>query len=379
MKLPIDRTLLKLRQHSSGSEPGELVIRLAVMADDDQLWWLPAASAPRPISWTQAAELSRKHPAQVLLDARGLRLDWLELPPGVKPQEAELLLEDQICQPLEEVAVLPLQKKGRQLLTATLDHRQADAWQARLEGEDIRVARWIPETLAFTQASSEEDLVLAEDGWVWHYKAGVQKLLLLPAGVHQASGLLEHSMPLDTQELRQTALVPFLAEHLPPKINLWPSSPLQNLARFLRPLKQLRVSPAVILPWLLVGIFLAGHLSFQQLASANAPAQQDKLEQLARELFGEEVPLRNLRQQAQRRLELLQEHRQWQQQRLDAWQELQEVLGRLTHLELQALNLNEEGLSAEIKGVEEKDQASLREVTGRWQFSEQQARWEKSL
>lgn len=381
MKLQIDQALMKLMRLRQGptSGQGQLVIRLAVTAEDDQVWWLPPASAPRQVSWPEAAELSQKRPAQVLLDARGLRLDWLELPPGVKAQEAELLLEDQICQPLEEVDVIPLQKKGRQLLTVTLDHQQAQAWQARLNTQGVRVARWIPETLAFAQASPETDLVLAEAGWVWHYQAEEQKLLLLPAAVHQASGLLKDSLPLETEQLSQGALVPFLAENLPAKINLWPSSPLQDLQRFLRPLKQLRASTALILPWVLVGVLLVGHLSFQQLASAQSPAQQEKLEHLARELLGEEVPLRNLRQQAQRRLELLQEHRQWQQQRLDAWQELQEVLSSMNHLELQALSLNDAGLTAQIKGVQEADQARLRQVAGRWQFSDQQASWEKRL
>ncbi|MDR9468580.1 hypothetical protein [Marinospirillum sp.] len=357
----------------------ELVIRLAVTADDDQLWWLPVASAPRQISWPEVAELSYKRPAQVLLDARGLRLDWLQLPPGVKPGEAELLLEDQLCQPLDEVEVLPLQKKGRQLLTATLDHRQAEAWQTRVESQGVRVDRWIPEDLAFAQASPEDDLVLVENGWVWHYQADEQKLLLLPEAVHQASGLLEGSLPLETEQLPQKALVPFMAEHLPPQVNLWPSSSLQALLRPLRRIKQLRTSFALIFPWLLVVVFLAGHLSFQQLASADSPARQEQLAQLARELLGEEVPLRNLRQQAQRRLELLQEHRQWQQQRLDAWSELQQVLRRLDHLELQALSLGEQGLTAQIEGVEEADQARLRQLDGRWTFTDKQARWENSL
>ena len=365
-----------LKKISSKSQ-GKLLVRLGLQPEEDQFWWLPPASAARRIDEIQALELSRKTPAVVLLDARGLRLDWLELPPGVKPQEAELLLEDLISQPLEEVEVRPLQKQGRRLQTATLDKARALQWQQRIAELGLRVERWLPENLAF--ALRGENLSVEEQGLVWHYRVETDELLVLPLGVFQQAGLAGESSLVSSDQLTPAALVPFLAQQLPVKLNLWPASVVDQFLQPLRQFKHLRQQLPVALPWVLILVLIAGQglvplFSGQQQADAQA-----QLQSLSQALMGEDLPPRLLRQQVERRLELVQEHRQWQEARVQAWDELQGLLAQQRHLKLEALTLNEAGVSARLQGVQQEDQARLRQLAGRWQFTEQQAHWELSL
>ena len=369
--------MLLKRINSKGQ--GRLVVRLALQPEEDQFWWLPPASAAREVDEYQARELSRQTPAEVLLDARGLRLDWLELPPGVKANEAELLLEDLISQPLEEVDVLTLQKKGRRLQTATLEKTRAQAWQDRVDELGLKVKRWLPENLPFASAAGESDLLIEEAGLIWYYRSASDELLVLPAGVYQQSGLADEAAPVESNSLASGALVPFLAEYLPAKINLWPRSPLQSFIQPLQQLKHLRAQLPVALPWVLILVLLAGQAVMPGFSGQQQANQAEQLESLSQELLGEILPERHLRQQVERRLELIQEHRQWQSERLQAWEELQALLARHSHLKLAALTLNENGVSARLQGVEEADQAHLRQLDGRWNFTDEQADWEKSL
>ena len=358
---------------------GQLVVRLALQPEEDQFWWLPPAAAACQVDEYQARELSRQTPAEVLLDARGLRLDWLELPPGVKPNEAELLLEDLISQPLEEVEVIILQKKGRRLQTATVEKKRSQAWQERADELGLKVKRWLPENLAFAQAAQEGDLLLQEQGLVWDYRSLTDELMVLPAGVYQQSGLAGESAPLETTSLQAGALVPFLAQHLPAKINLWPASVLDHLTQPLQQLKRLRSQLPVALPWALILILLAGQAVLPRFSGQDSANQTEQLASLSQALMGEVLPERHLRQQVERRLQLVDEHRQWQSERLQVWEELQALLARHSHLKLAALTLNETGVSASLLGVEEADEARLRQLDGRWRFSEEQADWEKEL
>jgi len=367
---------LKALTMKAAKRQDQLLVRLALQPEEDQFWWLPAASAARELDQDQAAQLSQQYPAEILLDARGLRLDWLELPPGVKANEAELLLEDLISQPLEEVQVLALQKKGRQLQTATLENSRAAAWQERVDELGLKVKRWLPENLAFAQAAQEESLVIAEKGLVWHYRKDSDELLVLPAGVYQQSGLGSDLLP--SEDLPQRALVPFLADHLPPKINLWPSSVLQSLLQPLRQLKQLRGQLTWVVPWALILVLMIGQLIIPGFSDQQRQ-QDEQLERLSHELMGEAIPARNLRQQVEGRLERMQSHRQWQKERLQAWQALEALLADYPHLKLAALQLKATGVSARLVDVEEADQARLRALEGQWTFTDNQAYWEKTL
>ena len=49
------------------------------------------------------------------------------------------------------------------------------------------------------------------------------------------------------------------------------------------------------------------------------------------------------------------------------------------HIQVAALVLNEQGLTAKLQGVKATDQTALKSLTGRWQFTGEQATWELSL
>lgn len=358
-----------------------LIIRLALDPAQDEYWWLPQGAAGHPLSPTQARELSRATPAVVLLDAAGIRLEPVSLPPGVKVGEAALLLEDQLCQPLDDVEVLPVQRQGRDLLLAVIDRQLAAAWQQRLVDAGIRVARWIPEVLAFRQAwDSEQPLLLQGDAQRWLFLPQhwtllpLEPELTLPDYLNlqdEANPWVERHLA----DLPQRALVPWLAAHLPVRINLWRQSALQRLR--LPPALQLtRRRALLLLPWVLV--LLAGLVQLAVRPSGHAPVRQD-LQQAFEQVMGPGQSLRQAQQQVQQRLDRLMVQRQWQQQRLDAWQPLQQQLQAFPAIRLQQLAFLERGIRAELQGVTEASQTALRQVPGRWTFTEDRAVWEQDL
>lgn len=350
-----------------GNKPRNLlVVRLDIQPERDECWWLPVAAAPRRISLEEAAHISQRVPAVVLLDHRAIRLDWLERPPGVKNSEAALLLEDLLCQPLDEVDVSVLQNQGRRLQTAVVDQQQAQDWQQRLQQVKLRVARWIPEALCVQQAwQKPEALLLEEPLRHWLYLPDQQQLLAFsPAWLSENQ--LNHwvgdrsLIRLTPEDLPSGSVVVWLAQHLPRKITLWKataaSSRLQGFKRW--PWQPLR-------PWLLLVLLLLVLQGTKLLlpSSANPPRSVDTA---SLELL-------------EARLERSIQQRHWQQQRLDAWRELQAYLDRAPHLKLQQLSLDQQGIRVVLVGVKSADQSALNQLPGRWQFSEQQGIWERAL
>ncbi|NLW05361.1 MAG: hypothetical protein GX029_09095, partial [Pseudomonadaceae bacterium] len=171
-----------------------LVIRLAVDSSQDEYWWLVPNAPASSLTAEQAASFSKTSPALVLLDAAAMRLDSLVLPPGVKANEAALLLEDQLSQPLEAVELVVLVKNGRKLQVASLDKLLAEKWQARLADKNIRVARWIPEALCLAELwQAPEQLVLVDEQQAWLWQTEQQSVLKLPLAwlnAEQAAPLL---------------------------------------------------------------------------------------------------------------------------------------------------------------------------------------------
>ncbi|GLR63079.1 type II secretion system protein GspL [Marinospirillum insulare] len=358
-----------------------LVIRLAVNSSQDEYWWLPEGAAASSLTAEQAASFSKTTPALVLLDAAAIRLDKLALPPGVKTNEAALLLEDQLSQPLEDVDVLILEKKGRELKVASLDKLLAKQWQARLADKNISVARWVPEALCLAELWQEpEPLLLIDKQQARLWNSQEQTLLTLPLAWINSSNNVSEAAPLlaaDTQQvniadLPQQALVPWLATGIPAKLNLWSESflmawlnklPIKNLLT-----KSLQLTPKQWFqasPWLLLVVVLMSQQMFIWLAKPVSEANP--------------VDVGQALQRLDRRLDNYTNHLNYQQQRMDAWQQLLNQLQSKQHIQVAALVLNEQGLIAKLQGVKPTEQTALKSLTGRWQFSAEQATWEVSL
>lgn len=361
------------REHSMKLKQPLLVIRLAVDSSQDEYWWLVPNAPASSLTAEQSASFSKTSPALVLLDAAAIRLDSLVLPPGVKANEAALLLEDQLSQPLEAVELVVLVKNGRKLQVASLDKLLAEKWQARLAGKNIRVARWIPEALCLAELwQAPEQLVLVDEQQAWLWQAEQQSVLKLPLAwlnAEQAAPLLAaDAQQMNVKDLPQQALVPWLATGIPAKLNLWPESwlnklPIKNLL-----VKNLQLTPKQWFqasPWLLLVVVLISQQTFSWLAKPKNVTNPVEISQQV--------------QQLDRRLDNYTNHLNYQQQRLDAWEKLLSQLQSKQHIQVAALVLNEQGLTAKLQGVKATDQTALKSLTGRWQFTDEQATWELSL
>ena len=365
------------REHSMKLKQPLLVIRLAVDSSQDEYWWLVPNAPASSLTAEQAASFSKTSPALVLLDAAAMRLDSLVLPPGVKANEAALLLEDQLSQPLEAVELVVLEKKGRELQVASLDKLLAEKWQARLADKNIRVARWIPEALCLAELwQAPEQLVLVDEQQAWLWQTEQQSVLKLPLAwlnAEQAAPLLAaDAQQINIKDLPQQALVPWLATGIPAKVNLWPESwlnklPIKNLlAKNLQQALQLTPKQWFLAsPWLLLVVVLISQQTFSWLAKPKNVTNPVEISQQV--------------QQLDRRLDNYTNHLNYQQQRLDAWEKLLSQLQTKQHIQVAALVLNEQGLTAKLQGVKATDQTALKSLTGRWQFTDEQATWELSL
>lgn len=349
-----------------------LVIRLAVDLLQDEYWWLVPNAPATKLTVEQAASFSKTSPALVLLDAAAIRLDSLVLPPGVKPNEAGLLLEDQLSQPLEDLELMVLEKKGRELQVASLDKLLAEKWQARLADKNICVARWIPEALCLAELwQAPEQLVLVDKQQAWLWQASEQSVLKLPLAwlnAEQAAPLLAtDAQQINVKDLPQQALVPWLASGVPEKVNLWPESWLNKLPikRYLQALQLTPKQGLLASPWLLLVVVL---MSQQTLSWLVKPKNITNPVEISQQV-----------QQLDRRLDNYTSHLNYQQQRLDAWENLLSHLQTKQHIQVAALTLNEQGLTAQLQGVKTSDQTVLKNLTGRWQFTDEQATWELSL
>lgn len=359
-----------------------LVIRLSQASQADEYWWLPSGAAAASLTPEQAAVLSKSTPALVLLDAAAIRLDEVTMPLGVKVTEVALLLEDQICQPIEEVLVIELEKQGRQVKLATLASQLAQEWQQRLADKNIRVARWVPEALCVAELWQQPaPLLLVDKQQAKLWNSEEQTLLTLPLAWINSPNNLSEAAPFitpDTQQMNvcdlpQQALVPWLASGIPVKVNLWPASWLAAWLNKL-PIKHLRQSlqltPKAWLqaaPWLLLLLVLLMQQGVNWLAKPASDLAVDKID-IRREV-----------QALDQRLDRYTQHLYFQQQRLDAWENLLSQLQTKQHIQLATLQLNEQGITAELVGVKAADQSALQTLDGRWRFSDEQAVWELKL
>jgi len=355
-----------------------LVIRLAVDSSQDEYWWLEPNAPATHLAVEQAASFSKTSPALVLLDAAAIRLDEVTLPLGVKVSESALLLEDQLSQPLEAVEVIVLEKKGRQVKLATLASQLAQVWQQRLADNNIRVARWIPEALCLAELWQQpEPLLLVDKHQVWLWNDKAQTLLTLPL-IWLNSPEIEPLLTTDTQqvnvnELPQKALVPWLATAIPVKVNLWSASwltaflnklPIKHLNTFLQFTSKAWLQAS---PWLLLVLVLLTQQSINWLAKPASDLAVDKID---------------IRQQVQsldQRLDNYTQHLYFQQQRLDAWQNLLSQLQTKQHIQVAAMQLDKQGIKAELVGIKPADQTALQTLDGHWSFADEQATWELKL
>ena len=355
-----------------------LVIRLSQDLLADEYWWLASGAPAASLTPEQAASFSKTTPALVLLDAGAIRLDEVTLPLGVKVSEAALLLEDQLSQPIEDVVVLALEKNGRQVKLATLASPLAKEWQQRLADKNIRVARWIPEALCLAELWQQpEPLLLVDKHQAWLWQAEQQSVLKLPLAwlnTEQAAPLLTaDTQQINVNDLPQQALVPWLATAIPAKVNLWSDSwltaflnklPIKHLNSFLQltPKAWLQASP-----WLLLVLVLLTQQSINWLAKPASDLAVDKID-IRREV-----------QRLDQRLDNYTQHLYFQQQRLDAWQNLLSQLQSKQHIQVAAMQLDEQGIKAELVGIKPADQTALQTLDGRWRFADEQATWELKL
>jgi len=349
-----------------------LVIYLAVDASQDEYWWLTPDAPASALTAEQAAGLSKKTPALVLLDAAAIRLDCITLPPGVKPHEVGLLLEDHLSQPLEDIELLVLEKKGHELKVATLDKSLAEQWRMRLTGKHIRVARWIPESLCFASLWQQpEQLLLVDQQRAWLWQADQQILLKFPVAwinsAQTAPLLTAATQQISINDLPQKARVPWLARGIPEKINLWPESWLNKIPakNYWQYIKLTPKQWGVASPWLLLVVILISQQVFTWLAKPVSVVDKSTIRQ--------EVELLN------QRLDNYVNHLSYQQQRLDAWQKLLSQLHTKQHLQLVMLQFNEQGIFAKLVGVKAADQRALKSLNGDWNFTGEQAVWELQL
>ena len=344
-----------------------LIIRLSVSALQDEYWWLPSCAQSKRITSLEAAQYSQTTPAIILLEAVSVRVVSITLPAKVKASEVGLLLEEQLCQTLEETLILPVQRNGRHLKVALIDQNLAQKWHARLKEQNIRIARWIPESCAFAAAwTDNDDLLLCAESQQWLF-IPQREILLSNRWVDLLQVWLpaSHSVQkISVNDLPEGAVIPWLARTLPKQINLWPQPWHSNL----RIPKWSNIPPAtlpVTTPWLLLLIALVS----VWLVKSGAPSTQQVIAQQYQQFMGEDLQIDTASSNIEKRLQQVTKHREWQLQRLDVWERLQKQLQLLPHISVSAMHFTEQGVRIELSGVMQKDQFFLRTVGGHWSFS----------
>lgn len=362
----------------------QLLIYLQPNLDECQYWWQASSLAQaEQITASQAAALSQQHAAVVILPSSCLRLDKLTLPAGVKPQEAALLLEDELCQALEETEVKILQQQGKELLVASYNAQLALTWPSFFAQQGIQVQRWVPEALCWLELYPESNLVLQAEQQLFLWQPASLGLVCL--ATHLAPQLTSSSsawadytqVDLNNQTLKN--YVPWLAKGMPPNINLWRQTLWQKANQYLSQqsawaatqnfLTKLNQRRSLLLPWSLVALVFISTQTFTWLA------QPSVINQLKTTEIAEQVTMLNLR------FDAFSQHLGWQAERLAAWQELTQVLEGLPHLRLEQLVMDTTGLQAEIHNLNVADQAKLESLQGKWEFNPaaQLAVWQLEL
>lgn len=354
-----------------------LIILLSVSGQYDEYWWIPANAQAQSLTATEAAQHSQKHPAMVLLESIGVRVEQVTLPAKVKVSEVGLLLEEQLCQSIDDVLLLPYQRKGRHLKVAVIDKALAQNWQNRLQDQAIQVARWIPESEAFAHAWTDDDaLLLYSEARQWLF-IPQQEILFNNRWVD----LLQVWLPatrsvqkISVSDLPDAAVLPWLASSLPQHINLWPQAWYSKL-RFPQWLYMTPGLFRLATPW---GLLLLT-LIIATLIKPNASSPHQRIAQQYLQLMGEPLNITQAPRRIEQRLQQLETHQDWQQQRLTIWQNLQQQLQQLPHIRVTALNFTEQGVRIELAGVKQQDQVRLKTVDGQWRFTDALGVLEKAL
>lgn len=358
-------------------------------------FWLAAGKATsaqqiRQLSTQEAAAFSQQTPARLIMAASCINLFDLELPPGVKASEALLLVEDQLNQPLEDTQDFLLSQTGRQLKLGVLDRQLLTDWQEELAAAGINFHGWLAETSLLEKLwPSEQPLVLTNSATasleIWlAASASLLKLplsLLCPA-LNEASETSNlpavlAALGVDSEpEIQEVSLVEKIAWLAPGCLEVqevWPQSWWQKLV-FHPKLKQLNSLKNLVsqlslqlapykyrlLPWALslVCLALAGIFNLMQPQPTDAYFLHtaNKFEQQ----LGLAISHPQANQKFNQQLASLGEHLSYQQNRLNAWQKIHQLLNQHPQAQLLHLQLNPHGLSAQISAP---NKASLNQLS----------------
>lgn len=378
-------------------------------------WLLPAgtatsASQVKQLTPSQAAKASQDlaTPTTALIAASGLSLFNLELPPGVKADEALLLVEDELSQPLEEVTTAVISQAGREVCLAVISNDQLVNWQEELADAEIYNLKWQAETPALSHLwPQEEPLVLInnETASLEIWLANSQSLLNLPLSLleeqeqtanNQLTQLLASfniNAPLHIQTTSLAAKLVWLAPALAQQAELWPLSWWQKLLNHpkLRQVSQLKnlisqglayVSPykRQLLPWgLSLGVVLIAGL-FNLLQPQQAEAYLSQTAKQFENQLGLPLTHSNANQRLNQQLANLGEQLSYQESRFNAWQQLHQLLKNHPETQLTSLELSPAGLTAQLTVASKENlgplSQKLHQLGGQLTQQENQLTWQ---
>ena len=338
----------------------QLWVRLARDPQADEAWWLFADQPAQAVDLTELAQQSAV-PARVLLDGQAVRLDRITLPPGVRADEAALLLEDELAQPVEDCEVCLLTKHQREITCATLDKHLASEWKSRAQHYGLNVQAWLPENWLL-DALDTEFFPLQSPWAVWQKEDSA-----LPTGLPLAWA------PADPVQ-QPNHWIEFLAQT--PRANqrgLWTASLgthlKQQWART-QGLFSVRTKPLLPLGLALVLVLLGWMLS------PTAENVEQRLAARFAQQMGESQPMHDPVAQVRARQAALAQHLAWQAEQLAQWQTVEQLMRRHPHWQLTRLVIDDSGVVVSLQGVTEAEQSRLAELSGQWRFEDNLAHGE---
>lgn len=349
-------------------------------------FWLAAGKATsarevKQLTAQEAAIFSQQTPITAVIAASCVSSFSVELPPSVKANEALLLIEDQLSQPIEELTTGIISQQGRQLNLLVINSQLLTNWQEEFNLAGIHFNCWQAETAALQQLwHSDQPLILAnqEEQNLEIWLASNQSLLSLPASFLTDLAAVEFNplqklltgLAIDAlPEIKNMSLAERLAWLAPALIQqkeLWPLSWWQQLTKHpkLQQLSQLKnlakdfliqLNPykKQLLPWALslTAVLIAGLFNLLQ------PKQADAHFLYTAKKFEQQLDIAithpNASQTFNQQLASLGEQLSYQQSRFNAWQSLNQVLTHYPKTQLIGLQLSPEGLSAQLIAPEE--------------------------
>lgn len=366
------RPALRTQQHQP-----HYLLYLGQETAEDQLW---VAQAGRLQPLNLADLHGRGHrvstwPTFVLLDLKAVRVDRLTLPPGVKPQEAPLLIEDELAEPLEALEHHVWQRQGREILLLSWSREQRQAWQERLDALELRIQGALPMSLALShwhqslgarspwriEWGQRRFLVTGQPEAAISFPAECESLLAQQAGFLRA---LETEPPIETQVLDQQSWSALDAA-LPSRLfRLWRPQMGAQWCQQWRSWPWQKIRP--LAPWLLAACL------WPWATAAIVPAQ-DWRTPLAPLLDVSMRTPEQARLDLQQRLEAVQQLRERQHQALSLWEPIAQQLAQQSSWRLVAWQADAQGLRIGLQGVQEDQRRELEALGGRWEFAEQQA------